>query len=168
MKKSIIKFWDKIIVVLLGLLGVFNSCKSDCTDNSGGMVAKYGMPQATYEIKGTIKSKANSKPIPNIQISRQVSENHADTLYTDSKGNYIYRFYGYSLNSGKSVHLKFEDIDGEENGGNFATKEIDVKFTNANGNCSDGSKKYSKTQNIKLEKKKNVPLYGVQSAPFKE
>ena len=147
--KKIIKFWDKIIVVLLGVLGVFNSCKSDCTDK---IHLLYGVLGTTYEIKGTVKNKANSKPIPNIQVTRQVSENYADTLYTDSKGNYVYTFYDYFEESGYPICLKFEDIDGNENGGNFANKEIDVKITKANKSCNGYGEKYSKTENIKLIK----------------
>ena len=150
--KQIIKLWDKIIVVLLGITGVLTGCKSDCTDNGNGIKLMYGVLGTTYEIKGTVKNKANSKSIPNIQITRQVNENYADTLYTDSKGNYVYTFYDYFEESGYPICLKFEDIDGNENGGNFANKEIDVKITKANKSCNGYGEKYSKTENIKLIK----------------
>jgi len=39
------------------------------------------------------------------------------------------------------------------NGGNFATKEIDVKFTKSNRRCDGYDENYTKTENIKLEKK---------------
>jgi len=149
--KKVIKIFDKVIVVLLGITGVFTGCKSDCTDN--GIHLMYGVLGTTYEIKGTVKNKANSKSIPNIQITRQVNENYADTLYTDSKGNYIYTFYNYSEGSGYPICLKFEDIDGDENGGNFASKEIDVKIAKVNKSCNGYGEKYSKTENIKLTKK---------------
>jgi putative lipoprotein (rSAM/lipoprotein system) len=152
MKKTLIKFFDKIILVILGIVGVFTGCKHACTD-SGDMVLMYGVISEQYEIKGTVKNKANSNPIPNIQIIRQINKNYSDTLYTDSKGNYVYTFYDYSIQSGNPVHLKLEDIDGEENGGDFAIKEIDVKFTKINRDCSGYGEKYAKTENIKLEKK---------------
>ena len=153
--KPFIKFFDKIIVVLLGIAGVFTGCKPesdcDCIYDSG-IHLMYGPPPANYIIKGTVTNKANSKPVSNIRISRQT-----DTLYTDAKGNYTYASYYYS-SDGNPVHLKFEDIDGEANGGHFATKEIDVKITNSDKEqmekCYQNGGKFVKTQNIKLEKKK--------------
>jgi putative lipoprotein (rSAM/lipoprotein system) len=132
MKKQIIKFWDKIIVVLLGILGVlYNSC-----------LKMYGMPEAphtAYNIRGVITDKETSNPIQNIQIIRQINSIYGDTLYTDIDGKYA--FYNIS----PEFHLKIEDIDGEENGGYFESKEIDVKF-------ADGE--FVKTVNIELETKK--------------
>ena len=149
MNKSITKFWDKIVVVLLTATGMFTGCKPDCDKR----ITLYGIEATEYQVKGKVTNKANSKPIPNIQITRQVNENSGDTLYTDSKGNYIYKFYNYSINSENPLCLKFEDIDGEANGGNFATKEIDVKFTKSNRRCDGYGENYTKTENIKLEKK---------------
>ena len=96
MNKSVIKFWDKIVVVLLGTLGVFTSCNkiaSDCdcvyyppierdTNEIGIM---YGVLQADYEIRGTVLNQANLQPIPNIQV---VLNNGADFFLTNSSGNY--------------------------------------------------------------------------------
>ena len=152
MKKLFIKVFDKVIVMLLGIAGIFTGCERDCA--AGKAIPVYGtFPSTYYEIKGTVKNKANSKQIPNIQITSQIHENLTDTLYTNSKGNYVYKFYDYSEELGYPICLKFEDIDGNENGGNFASKEIDVKITKVNRSCNGYDEKYSKTENIKLEKK---------------
>ena len=128
--KKIIKFWDKVIVVLLGTLGILN-CNS--------CLKMYGMPEKEYEpysrIDGIVTDKETSNPIQNIQIIGQ----NRDTIYTNAYGRYS--FYDVSPN----IHLKIEDIDGEENGGEFETQEIDVKFAND---------EYVKTVNIELETKK--------------
>ena len=152
MKKTSIKFFDKIVVLLLGIGGVFGG--NSCTD--------YGMPYAEYEIKGTVTGNANSQPIQNIRVIRQrdrLPEYGGDTLYTDSKGKYNVKFTAdiYSSNLENTFHLKFEDIDGEENGGYFETQEIDVTFTKAErtkrgkGQWYEG--KFVKTQNVEMEKK---------------
>jgi putative lipoprotein (rSAM/lipoprotein system) len=168
--KTIIKFFDKIILVLLGIVGAFSGCKPDCDFYEDvpfsslrypeGSVL-YGMPPAVYVIKGDVKSKSG-KPIPNIRIIAEKS----DTVFTDSKGKYIYKFD--AMVSG--FHFTIEDIDGLDNGGYFKSQEMDVQFTDAdlmnNGDCGNF---YVKTANVKLEKSKDefIPLYGVKSAPFK-
>ena len=146
MKKSIIKFFDKIIVLLLGIVGVFTAC----------VATKYGMPEADFEIRGVVTDKATAKPIQNIRII-----NLGDTLYTNSEGKYILKFRDglwYSEISETVYHLNVDDIDGEKNGGEFESQEIDVKFTDTDqvkkGRGKKTAAKYAKMQNIELERKK--------------
>ena len=144
MSKSVIKFWDKIIVVLLGfvgLSGVLNSC-----------YYKYGMPVTEYEINGVVTDKTNAKSVQNIRVIRQKYQEYGDTIYTNQQGIYVFKLWEDFSNP---VHLKFEDIDGEENGGDFETQEIDVKFTEADlaiiGKGNKAPDRYVKTQNVELE-----------------
>ena len=152
MAKSVIKFWDKVILLLLGFSGIVYSC------------ARYGMIEAEYEIKGTVTDKTK-KPIQNIQVINQYER---DTLYTDSDGKFYLKGWG------EHVRLKIEDIDGEANGGEFAPMEIDVEFTDRDlvkrGRNNKTPDKYAKTINIALSKVDDVvqPEYGVRPAPFKE
>jgi putative lipoprotein (rSAM/lipoprotein system) len=178
MKKFIIKSFDKIIVILLGITGAFTGCNLDCSSYAdvplsrfrypeGTITPEYGVRMGEFVIAGDIKNKENGKPIPNIQI---IAVN-SDTLYTDSQGKYIFKFRDFSLSNPQlpDVRLKIEDIDGVENGGKFASQEINVTFTDAdkmNKRKCEGF--YVKTENIKLEKEDTfIPLYGVGSAPFK-
>ena len=153
MKKLIIKSFDKIIVALLGMLGIFNL--SSCME--------YGMPEGEYHFNGIVTDKETSNPIQNIQV---VSDR--GTIYTNSEGKFTCSDWMNSV-----FHLKIEDIDGEENGGDFESQEIEVKFTQADqvekGDGKWNKGKFVKTQNIKLEKKNNTTdtLYGMPSAPFK-
>jgi len=144
MKKIIIKFFDKIIFLLLGFLGMFYSCKS-----AGEM---YGVPSADYEIKGTVTDKENAQPIKNIRV---IHQRYRDTIYTNAEGKYAFIYMGGLLDR---LNLKVEDIDGEENGGEFETKEIDVVITETDkvkkGKGEWDSGTYVKTQNIELERKK--------------
>jgi putative lipoprotein (rSAM/lipoprotein system) len=145
MKKQSIKFFDKIIVTLLGFLGLFNSCDYNKDE--------YGSPSADYELKGIIIDKETSKPIENIQVVLQKYSDYRDTVFTDIQGK-------YELQSGllenKTCYLKIEDIDGEDNGGDFASQEMEIKFTK-DDQVKKGSGwyegKYVKTQNIELKKK---------------
>jgi len=155
MKKSIIKSFDKMIVVLLGMLGMFAGCKSksDCSCNQigipeYGLQPMYGLPPVTYVINGTVTDKANSKPIANIRVNDCV---------TDAKGNYHAACYD-DPNQKNVLHLHLEDVDGEENGGHFKSKEVDIKLTDADlekrKECEKEGGVLVKTKNIKLEKKK--------------
>ena len=154
MKKIIIKSFDKIVILLLGFSGIFYSC------------AMYGTPEADYEIKGIVTDKSNAKPIKNIQIVHQM---YRDTTYTDAEGKYAFI---YNRNLFDHLNLIVEDIDGEANGGEFETQEIDVIITQAErvkkGRGAWDWGKYVKTQNIELERKDVViPMYGTPVAPFK-
>ena len=153
MSKSLIKFWDKIIVVLLGFVGL-SSIVYSCAKYGA---LEYGTPHAEYEIKGVITNEKTSKPIKHIQVTLQIRpEYRIDTLYTNSLGGYNHKFGDFPLDS--PVRLKFEDIDGEENGGEFETKELDIKFTDADrvekGDGKWNKGKFLKTVNIELEHKK--------------
>ena len=136
MKKQIIKFFDKVILLLLGSSGVLYSCY------------KYGMIEAEYEINGTVTDKMG-KPIQNIRVIR---EGHfkIDTMYTNSQGKFHSKI-GFH-------HLAIEDIDGEANGGEFETQKINVEFTDADlvkkGRGEKTPDIYKKTINIELETKK--------------
>jgi len=157
MKKQVIKFWDKVIVVLLGVAGAFTGCgkKSDCGCDAPRAELMYGPSTAYYGIRGTVTNNANSKSIPNIRIIRKISADYADTLYTDSKGNYGFDYYWSNVEN--DILLKVEDIDGQANGGEFATKEISVKLTDAEKEkmeeCYQKGGRFFKTQNIELKKK---------------
>jgi len=151
MKKSIIKFFDKIILLLLGSTAVlYSSCD-------------YGMPVENFEINGVISDSAHT-PIQNIRVVN----NKRDTLYTNSKGEYSFEFWGPDY-----AHLKIEDIDGEENGGEFRSVEFNVKFTDADlvkkGKRNKTGDKFRKTKNITLYRTDEIPPieYGPMAAPFK-
>jgi len=145
MGKPVIKLFDKIIVILLGFFGICSSCN---------MPMEYGEPYADYEVKGVITNKENAQPIENIRVI----QGSRDTIYTDTEGKYAFNYFDYSPPHPERIfHLKVEDIDGEENGGDFATQEIELKITEADrvqkgdGNWYEG--KFGKTENVELELK---------------
>ena len=148
MKKPIIKILDKLIVTILASLGIFTSCQAP---EYGDPVCEYGTPEAEYEITGTVKNKENSHPIENIRI---IHQNYYDTIYTDADGKYAFIYRGNLLNN---IDLIVEDIDGEDNGGKFESKTVNIKITE-DDKVKNGSGwyegKYVKTQNIELTKEK--------------
>ena len=144
MKKSIIKIFDKIILLLLGFSGILYSCY------------KYGMPVDEYEITGTVTDVLRV-PINNIRIVKQGGFSESgDTLYTNAQGKYTFNF-----RKSRGVHLKVEDIDGEANGGEFLPREFDVRFSDADlVKKGRGNKKpdmYSKTIDVILVREGEYP-----------
>lgn len=97
------------LLTLLGFSNVFVDCKK-----------MYGCPTADYKLTGDVTDKKGS-PIEGIRViyspyPEEPSWKDAnDTLYTDTKGHFssehlpIYEWPESSI-------LKFEDIDGSENG----------------------------------------------------
>jgi len=140
MKKHITQSYDRLIAILLGILGTSTAC----------LTSEYGVPHGDYKVLGTIIDQTTGQPIQNIQVT---SNRYGDTIYSDAQGKYDVTFVDNYQN-----FLKIEDIDGEENGGEFGTQEINIEFTKADQvekgkNWYEG--KFVKTQNIELTKKEN-------------
>ena len=104
--------YKKILVFLLSIIGI---SVVSCMD--------YGVPQASFELKGKVTDTLDN-PIENIQITLQESY-HGEKSTTDETGNYelgvdVGVFYDYNT----TILVKVEDVDGEENGGEFATQIV--------------------------------------------
>ena len=161
MKKLIFKPYDKIILALLGLIGLITGC-----DLIHPPVAEYGVPHADYEITGTVIDSITSAPVKNVQviISRSVTTvqkdttfTHVDTLAvkeTDSSGKYDAQFQTFPLED-LSFNVKVNDIDGPSNGGEFLSKQLDIvfKLSDLSGGKGWYNGKAIKTMDFKLKKK---------------
>ena len=126
---SLLKSANWLLTGLLALLG-FSSCDQVSTD-------MYGTPHSKFTIKGKVTNESNS-PIPQIQIRSPYGEDipHADTLYTDSKGEFNYSFNGFFRSD--NIPLLLTDIDGEQNGGSYAPDSVSVSFKDVDVTGGDG------------------------------
>jgi putative lipoprotein (rSAM/lipoprotein system) len=142
--------------MLLGFSPIFYGCP------------KYGMVADQFEIRGTVTN-TQQQPIKNIRIVRERNYGRGDTVYTNAEGRYIINPFNLS----RIECLKVEDIDGEENGGEFLSQELMVQFTDkdivekARGNKRGN--KFVKIQNIRLYRvDEEIPIaYGPLAAPYK-
>jgi len=98
------------------------------------MGGAYGMPSPETTISGKVSSNKTEKPIPDIKVSIDEGTMYYDYTYTDKDGNFYLNVYYYSPIQGV-YKLKFEDVDGPDNGGLFKEKtqtlrkdEIDDSF----------------------------------------
>ena len=154
MKNLFLKHFDKIILALLGCIGFLTGCSI-----INPPVAEYGVPSAEFIIKGTVTDSISSTPIPKIRIISGDSAAYSyplfDTVYTDAEGKYQTSIRAFPVES-RTTHLKIDDIDGVQNGGDFQSKTVKVAFTSL-----DWTEKHSgwnsgsllNITNIKLKKK---------------
>ena len=111
---------------LLAVLG-FSTCE---------VVDMYGAVYADYTIKGTVTNEAD-EPLPGIRIRSPWTVNYNDTIYTvnedtvytDANGKFTYTYMlpGASMRE-EGTPLLIEDIDGEANGGSYASDSVSVSF----------------------------------------
>lgn len=146
--KQIIKYFDRIVLLILGVIGLV-SCEP---------MAEYGTPNADFQIKGTITDSVTNAPLKNIRVIRRFVKNplYGDTIYTDADGKYNMNFNDFPVDNPQFT-LKIEDVDGMQNGGEFAGRELITKITSADW-VDDGDDnwyygKAVKNQDIKLQYK---------------
>lgn len=99
---------QRIITVLLALLGFSTGC--------GRM--EYGCPNVDFHISGRVVD-AKGNPIPEIKVT---SDQFYRIVFSDAEGNFTIE--GNYVSLPQTVYLS--DIDGEQNGGEFDDRELDI------------------------------------------
>ena len=114
----------KILLFLFPIMGVT-------------LTACYGVPHADFKVSGKVMDEEN-QPINNIQV--QVG-NEWNKVYTDTAGNY--QIHGeLGLDEFQTLRVAVTDVDGEENGGEYESAMIDLKYEN--DELKDGDKHWDK------------------------
>lgn len=107
----------RFIYFLLALLG-FGAV---ACDNGMHDQVEYGCPTMTFSLKARVVDEAG-KPIEGIEVQTKDNAFYADN-YSDAEGN-------IDLTTGMwpniNIDVIFTDVDGEENGGEFETLELDI------------------------------------------
>jgi len=129
---TISKTYGRLLAILLAWSGF--SC------DQWGM-AKYGVPSATYKVKGVVVSETDDALIEGIRAvfkTRMDATRGMDTVYTNSKGvfNLTCRNIDYYEMDGSKLYVELADVDGEKNG-LFTDKNVEVDFTNVKFKGSD-------------------------------
>ena len=140
--------YKKIITLVIAALGFTTACSK--------IVMEYGVPAASFELKGKVTDTLDN-PIENIRVNIRTNDYPMKEIFTDMEGNY---FFGVGDISFSDITVKVEDIDGEENGGEFATQTISFPIKSSDYVKEEERKDdnwYSGTArkeiNFKLEKK---------------
>ena len=112
---------------ILSLLG-FTSCEINA------LRCEYGMPYANFKVNGEVKAADTGKPIEGIAVkfylNSRIGDYYCPQFITDKDGKVNESFT--LLPDEDDIMLTFEDIDGEEHGGLFASDTLrakDLKIT---------------------------------------
>lgn len=105
----------KLLLMAASMLGFGTAC-----DSENSSLTMYGTPYNKFQVKGTVRDAAGN-PIPGIQVQSSLQT----AVQTDSDGSFEISGTGIS----KHALIHFTDIDGPENGGDFATRELEIEFT---------------------------------------
>lgn len=84
----------------------------------------YGTPIVEFSVKGRVLD-ADANPIPNIEVTCANTYGKAVTA-EDGTFHYKNEDIGFEMTD---VVLTFTDVDGEENGGDFETEDVQVSLT---------------------------------------
>lgn len=137
---------------LLAVMG-FSACEEQAL--------MYGAVHADYTIKGTVTNEAD-EPLPGIRIRSPWTVNYndttytvrEDTVYTDANGEFTYQTDCFQRGE-YDISLLIEDIDGEANGGSYASDSVSVSFkdTELTGGDEWFLGRAEKEVNIRLKEK---------------
>ena len=122
----------KLIYLLLALLGFGAvSCEEIGEDDAG----EYGCPHVNFSLKARVVDEAG-EPIEGIKVCVDWIEE-----YTDPNGEIN---VNESVFTGSQNMVRFEDVDGEANGGEFETLTLDItdkveKTEDGSGSWYDGA-----------------------------
>lgn len=155
MKTKIYRLYGAVLSVLLSVLG-FSSCSKE------EMMEEYGSPHADFIMQGTVTDEQGNE-INGILVSAERYQDFNDGRYWfnlfSKKTDYFGEYYLYfeNLLGSKYTKLIVQDVDGEANGGEFASDTLDIDYESAeqikksDGNWYEGT--FRITQNIQLKKK---------------
>ena len=147
----------KLHYLLLSALG-FSACSENGDNPKKGddILCMYGTPTTEYIVKGKVTDDAGV-PIKGIVISSKDVSSFNDgsglSAVTDDNGTFT---TNKMKDFGLSGTLVFTDTDGEANGGDFATLEVNMdKLPKTQTKEADGwfRGEYEVTADVKLEKK---------------
>lgn len=161
---------ESLLSGALALLG-FTGCSSEINE----VICLYGSPSVDYQVRGTVTD-TQGKPLKNIQVILSNPDTYyyyddngqpylngcdsisgevcPDTIYTDKDGKFAsHKVMSFST---EKILVKFQDIDGEANGGEFQEKsftkdDFDKKELKKSNSWYSGEFEYSK--NVQLKRK---------------
>jgi putative lipoprotein (rSAM/lipoprotein system) len=145
MKRNILKKYNRLISILLSLLGIGGSFNFTSCDGTGQV--EYGTPSATFKIYGKVTSEEGEQ-IPYIKVKSAL---HYDSSYTNENGDYTLVLNSFP--SDQDFYMEYSDVDGALYG-SYQTKDTIVEFNDPqfeNGDGSWYSGEASKKVDIQLE-----------------
>jgi len=131
MKRQILKKYNRLISLLLSLLGIGGTFTFISCDGTGQV--EYGTPSATFKIFGKVTSEDGDQ-IPYIKV--KAAMHNYDSSYTNEAGEYTLVLGSFP--SDQDFYMEYSDVDGPSNG-LYQTKDSTVSFVNPQFENGDGS-----------------------------
>ena len=128
--KDLILHICRWLLPLFGVSAMASCQKEKPTDD---LPCEYGTPVMEYRISGKVTDSETGTPVKGIEvtyISVNTKQEAADNVLTSENGEFVCS--GEDFPS-KSAILKFSDIDGSDNSGEFQTKEVKITLVKKNG-----------------------------------
>lgn len=152
MKNGMEQIWKYLAAGIMGLLG-FASCGK--IDNILKPPPMYGQPYANFKALGTVRDE-DGNPIKGIQVIVRQHCSHLEPadnkLFTDAEGTY--QLIRDVFDELESVTVTFEDVDGGENGGDFASAEVSPEVIRTKkGNKARYNVSFETRTDVQLKKK---------------
>ena len=116
----------RLIYFLLSLLG-FTAQGCDGIDNPfDDPVAMYGCPYANFTLSARVVTE-EGEPIKDIILRNSDNNSILNVnVSSDQDGNILIKDSIFPPSLVEKMEIVFEDVDGEANGGEFATVEMDI------------------------------------------
>ena len=108
----------RFIYFLLALLGFGAGA---CDNGWGDPVAEYGCPHMNFSFKARVIDEAG-KPIEGIEVQTRNGDFYMDN-FSDAEGSIDLTV---SMWPDTNIDVIFTDVDGDENGGEFETLELNI------------------------------------------
>ncbi len=89
------------------------------------LAACYGVPVDEMYYKLVKTRTSTGEPIPGLRVRLFHNRTDVDTFYTNQDGEVEFDVYNETVNSG-GYSIKIEDVDGEENLGEFTEQQIPI------------------------------------------
>lgn len=153
MKARFLTLWGKVVAAIVSVFGMYG-CDIHAVD--------YGCPYAEFSLKGTVVDEKDT-PIEGIRVAvevwnvdgKDIRKMYNDTLYTNAEGKVSFMpSHDYFFYPPDSVSVAMEDVDGEDNDGDFKSQIISpevVQIEKGDGVWFEG--RYESSFNAKLQKK---------------
>jgi len=118
-----------MIGLILGLTGI--SCDNG---NGPGPQPEYGMPYAKYVLDGTVVNAETEEPVEGIRVKFPSDASDYDSssmTFSDENGDWSItkQIYPCGADGSSECDVSAQDVDGDENGGTFEEKQIDLSLT---------------------------------------
>lgn len=119
--------------------GIFGASGVDINMITETTVAEYGVPYATFEVKGKVVD-SEGNPLEGIEVyGEDIYEHERQKAVTAEDGSFL--LVQPNWFPSEEADICFEDVDGEENGGDFGKKKEKVRLTQTEegeGHWNDG------------------------------